>query len=382
MPAYDENPTSAAVLKRTRDHFATIQRAFAALKSPTTSNVRERARQASRNLEMLVDRKEMRQVHALTEHAGEFDQKLAQLRGECERLVVGISLAPDDRQRLDLAIKRFVESPVASGSFMSTRAAQEPRPTTARSTPPAAKPASPPIPRTDSLVVSSPAFVENSFSLLLADEARCKAAETCPRLHVRSRFHEPNSRTLPTWQSVEGFYRDGIDRRVAFVCESPSKTRDPITPDFIVEGVDGYRCWSGYNARNTDPFTAFRREHGLEHSFITNVVKCGMKGGKPDEDDTRRCSNFLWRELSLIQPAIIACVGALTSQLVEESMQHWPAPLASNPAIVYVTHYSAASRGMRPEELLRRWSEEVAGIKAELRRRGLPDDQPVFIPVQ
>ena len=61
MPAYDENPSREAVLTRTRIRISTVRSALEVL----AANVRkgsenERARQASKNLEMLFDRREMR----------------------------------------------------------------------------------------------------------------------------------------------------------------------------------------------------------------------------------------------------------------------------------------------------------------------------------
>ncbi|MGH2511710.1 MAG: uracil-DNA glycosylase family protein, partial [Candidatus Limnocylindrales bacterium] len=140
--------------------------------------------------------------------------------------------------------------------------------------------------------------------------------------------------------------------------------------------VDGYRCWSGYNARNTDRFTEYRMRYGFQNCFITNVVKCGVQGGKPDEHDIKRCAGFLYRELALVDPSVIVCVGQKTRDMLELSMSTWPNQLSSAPEIIYMTHYSAASRGMSVEELWRRWDREAIEIRQELRRRGLHADEP------
>lgn len=381
MPTYDENPTPEAVLKRTRDRITTVRAALIALASSGMRDGNQRARQASKNLEMLVDRKEMRQVKELSASADELDVRLAELKVDCERLIIRQTIEPERRERLSRAIKSFLSSPVASGAFIGGArkipTSLDPPSTSARSLSHAVSPVRP----TSAPAVLPTSTGPDSFELVLKDEALCKAAATCPSLTVRSRFHEPNVCTLATWQSTDRFYLEGIDRRVVFVCESPSKTPGPPSPDFLVEGVGGYRCWSGYNARNTDRFTDLRRLHGFENCFITNAVKCGVQAGKPDNEDIARCAGFLFRELSLVQPAVIACVGKATRNMVDESMRHWPGLLASQPSVTYLTHYSAASRGMPVNELSRRWKQEVDGIKAELRRRGLPDDRPVFLPM-
>ncbi|MGR6835260.1 uracil-DNA glycosylase [Syntrophomonas erecta] len=54
-----------------------------------------------------------------------------------------------------------------------------------------------------------------------------------------------------------------------------------------------------------------------EKTYITNVVKCRPPGNRlPHPDEIRQCRNFLEKQIRLIKPAIIVCLGALASQVV------------------------------------------------------------------
>jgi hypothetical protein len=118
MPAYDDNPSRHAILVRTRARISTVRGALAALASPVAQDKDERARQASKNLEMMVDVKEMRQVKTLTEHAHELNTKFAQLAVTCTRVQIPQTVDPERRRRLADAVAAFVGSPVASGRFI------------------------------------------------------------------------------------------------------------------------------------------------------------------------------------------------------------------------------------------------------------------------
>ena len=415
MPAYELNPTPTKVIIRTNTRISTVRGRLRVLSSDVSDGrAAQYATEATNNLRMLLDARETGQVLACPEHAAKFDAKLAELRSQCDAFRLGQLLEPHLAEALNTAIAAFLASPVSSGRYFSggSRAAvpQPERPVepprvesksrgtsgslpevpavsvpTALTTPAGERrehqaPA-PPATTEAGARPSPPGAQQDTLALILRDEARCKAAATCPRLPVRSRFHEPNVETLATWRERDGFYRNGIDRRVVFICESPSQTPDPPAPDFVVEGVAGYRCWSGYNARNTQHFTELRQQYGFEHCFITNVVKCGVRKDKPDARETALCSRFLWRELSLIQPHVLAVLGVKTLELLMESMNSWPTPNASSPVIIRIQHYSVTSRGTTEAELQRRWANEMAQVQAALRARGQPVDAPVLMPV-
>lgn len=211
---------------------------------------------------------------------------------------------------------------------------------------------------------------------LFHDVARCKVACTCPRLGIRELFFEPNPGTLGLWRSQHGFYRDGIDRRIVFVCESPSDRQPPGSPGaFTVEGRHGLVCWN-YTYQD-DRFREVRAKYGFQHCYITNVVKCGVK--KPStpanltEAEGQACSSFLVRELEMIRPAVIACLGGSALRI---ALDYALPNLAFTPLPVLLTHYSF--RGGK-ERLFSRWEGEFAKVLSALRARGIPTDSPIWL---
>lgn len=383
MPAYNENPTTDEILKRTRDRIRTVSNRLSRLASPRVdSEAREWARAAASNLELLDDAKERRQALQLTEFAEEIDAKLRALADECKAFALLQRIDDESIARLKNAIRRYLASPVASGMFIgggSSRKmgaagvdtasiikvqAQSPSVRIAPAT------ATPPSHRSAHLD-------GDSLIQILADEGRCKAAGTCGRLTIRGHYHEPNASTIEQWRA-EGLYTNGIDRRVIFVCESPSDAARGRPPEFFVQGVGSYRTWAGLNHR-TKPFFDMRRRLGFEHCMITNTVKCGCPSGvrdKPNTVEIGNCAPFLRREIELIQPAVVACLG--------KKAMEWAAAVvadvdvAPHPAQIYLTHYSAHEP---PPELLRIWATQFDEIKDAIRARGLAGDRPVFLPV-
>ena len=200
------------------------------------------------------------------------------------------------------------------------------------------------------------------------DEARCKANRMCERLAVREYFFEPNDATLGVWVQRNGLYREGIDRRVVFVCESPSQIDKTQVPDFLVGGIAGYRCWAGYNPRSA-PFLAARKRYGFENCLITNTVKCGVpRPSTPAHltmSECRACAPFLVREIETVQPTVVACVGGSARRIFDE---YTLARLSFRPSIVTVTHYAFRGTAVEREA---RWKTEFGSIQRALVRAGL-----------
>lgn len=97
----------------------------------------------------------------------------------------------------------------------------------------------------------------------------------CPRLKIRELYFEPNPSTIGHWREKYGFYERGIDRRLVFVAESPSDSRDRSdAADFDVLGRRGWSCWD--YTKKDDKFRRAREQHGFQHCLITNAVKCGV----------------------------------------------------------------------------------------------------------
>ena len=56
---------------------------------------------------------------------------------------------------------------------------------------------------------------------------------------------------------------------------------------------------------------------GLQRSdvYICNVVKCRPPGNRqPEPDEVEKCSPFLFRQLDVLQPKVIVCLGATAAQ--------------------------------------------------------------------
>lgn len=67
----------------------------------------------------------------------------------------------------------------------------------------------------------------------------CKRNSTCPELRCRKYYFEPNSQTIDQWHK-KGLYKEGIDTRVMFVCESPGGLACNNAEHDDIEIV---RCW-------------------------------------------------------------------------------------------------------------------------------------------
>jgi len=148
---------------------------------------------------------------------------------------------------------------------------------------------------------------------------------------------------------------------------------------FNVPGVSttGARCWGGDNALVTDDFWRMREMYGLQHTWITNAVKCGCSPTrKPDEAEVRACSKFLARELELLQPAIIAIVGKTkTAEIYWRAVGAASPQLESRPSVHVITHYSYARRPGGRGRMMEVWRPELERIISELRTRGLSEPQ-------
>lgn len=372
MPAYDESPSLPAILKRTRDRIVTIRKALDAMSNGGGSDRQERSRQAAKNLEMLVDPKEMRQVRGLVAQSLELDASLQKLAAYCRGYRIPASIDPDRSARLAKAIKAFVSSPVASGSFIGGAGRPPLKPASSSPIPPTAASLQGAVSTTAYAPVVGNSLVEE----LWHDIGHCKDSETCSRLSVRARWFEPNPGTLRSWR-VDGKYLRGVDRRVVFVCESPTKRTLGLTFDVPGVRTQGARCWGGDNAFVTDDFWLVRERYGLGSTWITNVVKCGATASaRPVSEEVRACSPFLKRELELIQPAVIALVGkSKTVEMFRESMEQSRPVFTTSPTVIPITHYAYARRPGGRGRMMEIWQPEFEQIRRELDRRGLTKPQ-------
>ncbi len=224
-------------------------------------------------------------------------------------------------------------------------------------------------------------FSEDRPSLtrqLIDNEARCKVARTCPRLEVRELFFEPNPFTIEAWRRNHGFYVQGIDRRVVFVCESPSDRRDRNdAADFEIAGQRGWVCWN-YTAQDRR-FREARVRHGFQDCLVTNAVKCGRPTpstpAELTDEEAENCSAHLIAELTAVRPIVVACLGDSAFRIAV--LRVLPR-LAFAPLPVLLSHYSY--RG-KLETLRQRWDREFGVTKTALEARGLSQDTPLVLPV-
>jgi len=204
---------------------------------------------------------------------------------------------------------------------------------------------------------------------LMDEIAACKAKRTCGNLGVTELYFEPNPKTLDAWRS-DGFYREGIDTRLMFLAERPSDRRGGRS-DFEVNGQSGWRCWN--TTVQDRRFAEMRGKYGFENCLISNVIKCGLKGGKASVPLSARaaksCSGFLIKEVELVRPAVIACLGRRAFDIF---LAYTLPYLSYTPLPVYLTHYSARF------DPANAWAEEMTVIKTALEKRGLAPDAPSF----
>jgi uracil-DNA glycosylase family 4 len=177
----------------------------------------------------------------------------------------------------------------------------------------------------------SPLDASGPFGKLLKDMRLCKAKKTCPGLRVRTYYFEPNPETAIEWLQ-EDLYKDGIDSRVVFVCESPNRSSKGsnfkgVERDWVVSGGTGKR------------FMEVRKTYGLENCYITNSVKCGTrKGSRHTDSELHSCGKFLIRELELIHPLVVVAVGG---NAMYSLRKHVFPQLKVPPCLFQITHYAA-----------------------------------------
>lgn len=208
---------------------------------------------------------------------------------------------------------------------------------------------------------------------VMRSEARCKAAETCPRLKIRELYFEPNPHTEVWWRKERGFYKKGVDRRVVFVAESPSGAwGNAKEAHFTVAGQKGLRNWAATG--RDERFTQFRIKYGFQDCLMTDAVKCGAPStpAQINGKEAAACSKFLRQELEILRPTVVACLGGEAMRLF---IEHTLPYLSFSPVPIRLHHYSY--RGTL-KELNARWQTQVNRIRAALKARGVSATHPEF----
>lgn len=190
-----------------------------------------------------------------------------------------------------------------------------------------------------------PRVESGPFADLMAKMRQCKEARTCSDLRYRQFYFEPNPATVAEWRAA-GFYRDSMDCRVVFVCESPSAVGSPNDPTPL-------RCWT--DAGPSIRFREVRERYGFASCYITDSVKCGVRTGSRHRDaETAACAGFLAQELDLLGPLVAVGVGAKAYSILRRHVL----PLLERPPVLFeVTHYAAH------RDVWGRWEPEFAELK-------------------
>lgn len=93
--------------------------------------------------------------------------------------------------------------------------------------------------------------------------------------------------------------------RVVFVGEGPGADEDRVGEPFV--------------GRAGQLLNAMLRAIDLrrEDVYIANVVKCRPPGNRdPEDDEAAACLPFLWRQIDLIDPAVVVTLGRIASRHV------------------------------------------------------------------
>lgn len=96
----------------------------------------------------------------------------------------------------------------------------------------------------------------------------------------------------------------GDDYRAMFIAESPSTAggtgKKPAREGFY---------WGPNHSKNDKLFRDIRAKYGLENCYTTDLVKCGIKAGKPTRVKIRKCLPYLLKEIDIVKPKVIVTVG-------------------------------------------------------------------------
>lgn len=204
-------------------------------------------------------------------------------------------------------------------------------------------------------MAADPRTSEGEFARLFADIRSCKQRKTCPELTTRALYFEPNPSTAAEWAERSLFLRP-IDRRVMFVCESPSNWTDRG------ESLEPVACWAddGHRSRR---FQSVRERFGFADCFLTNSVKCGpRRGGCHTEEELQACAPFLIREIELISPEVLVGVGGNATWALQRILSVRESRI---PALHSITHYSAR---WSDERLEKKWKSEFTALQVLLGR--------------
>jgi DNA polymerase len=141
-------------------------------------------------------------------------------------------------------------------------------------------------------VAAGPSLFEGSGKV--ADETLLNVREDLGEC-TRCKLHKTRNKIV---------FGDGSARaQLVFVGEGPGADEDAQGLPFV--------------GRAGKLLTQMIEAMGLQRSdvYICNVVKCRPPGNRqPEPDEVGKCSPFLFRQLDVLQPKVIVCLGATAAQ--------------------------------------------------------------------
>jgi uracil-DNA glycosylase len=231
----------------------------------------------------------------MTEHISEtLQKKLSERLSFYEDLGIqlfyrdrGAAVVPDSEQRLETpAVARFSTPSIQKEETLPKSVAKP----ALRVTAPVVTPVSPKLPSLP--VAAGPSLFEAVDKI--ADDTLPKVREDlgeCTRCKLHSTRH-----TI--------VFGDGNPKaELVFVGEGPGADEDAQGLPFV--------------GRAGKLLTQMIEAMGLQRKdvYICNVVKCRPPGNRqPEEDEVSTCSPFLFRQIDVIAPKVIVCLGAVAAK--------------------------------------------------------------------
>jgi uracil-DNA glycosylase len=174
--------------------------------------------------------------------------------------------------------------------------ARIPQPVRAEDTPRAATPASQPaVPESRPAVL--PGVPAQALNLFEAPAPKRVARETLEQ--VREDLGDCHRCRLAGGRKTIVFGQGNPHAELVFVGEGPGADEDEQGLPFVGR--------AGQLLNRMLQFVGIKRED----VYICNVVKCRPPGNRtPERDEVEACSPFLFRQLQVIRPRLICCLGA------------------------------------------------------------------------
>ncbi len=113
-----------------------------------------------------------------------------------------------------------------------------------------------------------------------------------------------------------------------------------------------------------------------EDVYITNVVKCRPPNNRdPKDDEIEACRPFLERQLAVLKPKLILCLGRFSARVMAEMLggnfhgmtrDHGKAVATKNGPILFFTYHPAAA--LYRKQLLEDLQRDFEKLKQEIER--------------